>query len=1224
MEVASTSFETLRFMRDVQQPSKESIRFPLDDLVAPHVDSYDEAICGAAGGILDLALQSLEAREVEDAAGNKMRFWMESVVLERPTHYGDGKPLMPRECRERGVTYKGRLRCTLQVSLNDAPPIGRELLLGHLPVMVRSRRCHLHGLSPNALVASGEDAEEAGGYFIVNGIERIIRLLIVARRNHPMGLIRSSLAKRGPQYTQYGMQMRCVRPDGTSQTIYLHYLTTGALVLRVHVRKAEYLIPLMLILRCLGPVTDKEIVEGVVHGDEGTERGAFIGGRVEGMIRDFASTSGLGTHTQCLSYLGERMATVVPGVSSMKNFERGALFLAHYVMVHLSGDREKLEMLLLMARKLYSLVAGTIIADNPDSPANQEALLPGQIVAAYLKDKADEYLSGLRAQLASDVRKGLLSDFSAPLNGVGSASKRSNEYSVDAAMARVNSDLGRKIEYFLASGNISSSTGLDLQQTSGFTVVAERLNYMRFISHFRSIHRGAFFAELKTTTVRKLAPEAWGFLCPVHTPDGAPCGLLNHLTRACRIVTNAPDQKAVESTVLPLLHTLGCVAVERHARRPSGTYPVVLDGRWVASCRADAIPQVARELRNLKALGKKAIDVSLGGCVTPSILSQDLDFNENPGVMDEQELYMLEVAAIPETEGQTGGLFPGVYLFSGPCRMMRPVLTCGFHFENAAESSDDIDKKVVVISKNPLTSNIKDDGRKIVHVGTMEQVFLEVAVNDTEIIEGHTQYVESNIANFMSVVANLTPFPDHNQSPRNMYQCQMGKQSMATPLHNYPRRTDNKLYRLLTPQAPIVRTSSYSRYRMDHYPSGTNAVVAVLSYTGYDMEDAMIINKMAHDRGFAHGTIYKTETFDVSEKDARGAGRTTFFGVKDPKRLPRTIDPDGLPSVGTFLQRDDVVYSAKDEVTGRWHIERYKGMEGGYVEEVRILGGGDGSGVPMSQFSLKLRIPRNPIVGDKFSSRHGQKGVCSRLYPTVDLPFSELGGLTPDVIINPHAFPSRMTIGMFVESMAGKAGALHGIAQDGTPFAAFGENHNAADYFGEQLRLAGYNYAGNEPMYSGVTGCEFRADIYIGLVYYQRLRHMVNDKFQVRTTGPLHALTQQPVKGRKRAGGIRFGEMERDSLLAHGVSFLLQDRLMNCSDYSQTHICRPCGSILSPISETNFSLSPGFNNVCSGVTTRCHLCGRSDAIEVIAVPFVFRYLLAELTAMNIEIRMHVK
>lgn len=182
----------------------------------------------------------------------------------------------------------------------------------------------------------------------------------------------------------------------------------------------------------------------------------------------------------------------------------------------------------------------------------------------------------------------------------------------------------------------------------------------------------------------------------------------------------------------------------------------------------------------------------------------------------------------------------------------------------------------------------------------------------------------------------------------------------------------------------------------------------------------------------------------------------------------------------------------------------------------------------------------------------------------------------------------------------------------------FSENDTAAEYFGEQLRRAGYNYYGNEPMYSGITGVELKADIYFGVVYYQRLRHMVSDKFQVRTTGPVHNLTQQPVKGRKRAGGIRFGEMERDSLLAHGVSFLLQDRLMNCSDYSQAYVCRRCGSILSPIVEGMSMAGLG-----QDVKVTCHTCERGDAIDVIAVPFVFRYLAAELMAMNIEIKLHV-
>ena len=183
----------------------------------------------------------------------------------------------------------------------------------------------------------------------------------------------------------------------------------------------------------------------------------------------------------------------------------------------------------------------------------------------------------------------------------------------------------------------------------------------------------------------------------------------------------------------------------------------------------------------------------------------------------------------------------------------------------------------------------------------------------------------------------------------------------------------------------------------------------------------------------------------------------------------------------------------------------------------------------------------------------------------------------------------------------------------------FSENDTAADYFGEQLRKAGYNYYGSEPLYSGITGVEMKADIYIGVVYYQRLRHMVNDKFQVRTTGPVHNLTHQPIKGRKRAGGIRFGEMERDSLLAHGVSFLLQDRLMNCSDYSQAYVCRRCGSILSPIVQGRLSAGA----IGESPKVICHTCERSDALDVIAIPYVFRYLAAELMAMNVDIELHV-
>jgi len=499
----------------------------------------------------------------------------------------------------------------------------------------------------------------------------------------------------------------------------------------------------------------------------------------------------------------------------------------------------------------------------------------------------------------------------------------------------------------------------------------------------------------------------------------------------------------------------------------------------------------------------------------------------------------LEIGYIPESNG---GQYPGVYLFSQQARMIRPV-------------------KYLPLDQEDL-------------VGPFEQPYMAIACTEPEIKDGDT-HVEFSPTNILSIVANMTPFSDFNQSPRNMYQCQMGKQTMGTPGTALRHRSDNKMYRLQTGQTPVVRAPLYDQYGLDNFPNGMNAIVAVISYTGYDMDDAMILNKSSHERGFGHGTIYKTEKYDLTQKSRSktpqhafgwgwapiGADEYTLSRYRQMREKKGAgLDEDGFPPIGSKVTEGDPVAVYHNMATGETNFFMYKSSEDAYIDELRILGNDFGDSI-CQMMTIKYRIPRSPVIGDKFSSRHGQKGVCSQKWPAIDMPFSE-SGIQPDVIINPHAFPSRMTIGMFVESLAGKAGVLHGIPQDCTPF-QFDEDFTASDYFGHQLKEAGYNYHGNEPMYSGITGEEFYADIYLGVVYYQRLRHMVNDKFQVRSTGPVDARTHQPIKGRKRGGGIRVGEMERDSLLAHGAAFLLQDRLLNCSDYSQSWLCRSCGSFLS-------------------------------------------------------------
>jgi DNA-directed RNA polymerase I subunit RPA2 len=1194
-------FDTLRRENLFRNPPTDRSAYPaLLQAVSPHIESFN-AVFEENGlmshGLKDIGTKVFLDGELGNVPGskNKLSIRVKEVYLDKSQLPASNKfstrnrEILPAECRERHVTYRGKLSAKLEYRINNEDPKEFTRELGQLPIMLKSNRCHLENNTPAQLVQKKEEAEELGGYFVVNGIEKIIRLLVVNKRNFPMAIIRNSFVNRGPTYTKFGIQIRCVRPDQTSQTNVLHYLDDGNVTLRFSWRKNEFLVPVMMVLKALVETNDREIFEGLI-GRAGSKpaENTFLTDRVELLLRTYKAY-GLYTKSKTRAYLGEKFRVVLGVPDSMSDYDVGTEFLRKIVLVHLGNvdvteaqDNDKFKMLLFMVRKLYALVAGDCAADNPDAVQNQEILLGPFLFGMIIKERLDEWLStGLRLSLREYLRKSPENNFV------------SQEFARDfptKMFMKTNENIGGALEYFMSTGNLVSPTGLDLQQTSGYTVVAEKINFLRFIAHFRMVHRGSFFAQLKTTTVRKLLPESWGFLCPVHTPDGSPCGLLNHLSHTCKIMTHSVDASAIPQLVVDL------GVVSSSSASTDESVVVQLDGRILGYCTPKQSLMIADTLRYWKVEGTH---------------------NVHP---------QLEIGYIP---GSHGGQYPGVYISSTQARMVRPV-------------------KYLPLDKEDF-------------VGPLEQPFMSIAVTEPEIVSGESTHVEFDPTNILSILANMTPFSDFNQSPRNMYQCQMGKQSMGTPGTAIRYRTDNKTYRLQTGQTPIVRAPLHNAYGFDNFPNGMNSVVAVISYTGYDMDDAMIINKSAHERGFGHGSIYKVKKYELEESKARSVKNIKkLFGFA-PGGLIKAewkglIDEDGLPFIGRMVREGDIIcawHTVTQDANGKLvnrdgqtHFEKYKDTEIAFIEEVRLIGNENGS-EPAQAISVKFRIPRSPVIGDKFSSRHGQKGVMSQKWPAIDMPFSE-SGIQPDTIINPHAFPSRMTIGMFVESLAGKAGALHGLAQDSTPF-RFDEENTAGDYFGEQLRAAGYNYHGNEPMYSGITGEELHADIYIGVVYYQRLRHMVNDKYQVRTTGPVTQLTGQPIKGRKKGGGIRVGEMERDSLLAHGTAFLLQDRLLNCSDYTKSWICRTCGSFLST-QPTVSAFAPRKKG--TGIV-RCRACSTKldnssvaladkglvgevwedgtgqryiggDDTTMVAVPGVLKYLDVELAAMGIKLKYNVE
>lgn len=1107
---------------------KEASHPAVQDLTKAHIESFNQAVTDGLSRVVQ-AIPPLEFMFKNDKISLAfVDATIHSPVVAKGSICREMK-VFPAECRGRRCSYKGKMVADISWSINGIPKGIIKQSLGQVPIMVKSKMCNLHGMSPRELVEHHEEAEEMGGYFIVNGIEKVIRMLIMPRRNYPIAMSRPKWKSRGQGYTQYGINMRCVKNEHTAINMNLHYLENGTVMLNFIYQKELFFLPLGFALKALVDFTDFQIYQELI---KGREDNSFYKTCASEMLR-MVMEEGCTTRSKVLNYLGERFRVKMMLPEWYTNEQCANFLLEECICIHLKSDLEKFYLLCLMTRKLFTFAKQECMEENPDSIMCQEVLTPGQLYLMFLKERLTAWLVSVK--LSFDKR----------------GSKLTGGLSSENVMKMFNmgADVTKPFEYLLATGNLHSKTGLGMLQNTGLVVVADKLNFIRYLSHFRCVHRGAAFAKMRTTSVRKLLPESWGFLCPVHTPDGEPCGLMNHMTASCEIVA-----QTLPTTSIPaLLCSLGVTPVDGSPGRAfSDCYPVVLDGAVVGWVEMDLAAAVAESLRSFKVLKEKKIPP------------------------------WMEIVLVPKTG--KASLYPGLFLFTTPCRMVRPV-------------------RNLALGKQEL-------------IGTFEQLYINVGIMEDEIEPGVTTHQELFPHSMLSVVANFIPYSDHNQSPRNMYQCQMSKQTMGFPLHSFMDRSDNKLYRLQTPQSPLVRPYMYDHYNLDNYPSGTNAIVAVISYTGYDMEDAMIVNKSSWERGFAYGSIYKTELVDLADK-VKGED-AVVFGTKpgDPK-VNEKLDGDGLPFIGSTLHYGDPYYSYINLNTGQTHVIFYKSQEASVVDNIKICSNDTGSG-RFKRVCITMRVPRNPTIGDKFASRHGQKGILSRLWPAEDMPFTE-SGMSPDILFNPHGFPSRMTIGMLIESMAGKSGALHGLSHDATPF-TFSEESSALDYFGEMLRAGGYNYYGTERLYSGVSGQELEADIFIGVVYYQRLRHMVSDKFQVRTTGARDKVTNQPVGGRNIQGGIRFGEMERDALLAHGSSFLLHDRLFNCSDRSVAQVCVDCGSLLSPLLEK----PPPYWSAMRHRQTVCTLCGKSDSIDSVSVPYVFRYFVAELAAMNIKVKLDVK
>ena len=483
-----------------------------------------------------------------------------------------------------------------------------------------------------------------------------------------------------------------------------------------------------------------------------------------------------------------------------------------------------------------------------------------------------------------------------------------------------------------------------------------------------------------------------------------------------------------------------------------------------------------------------------------------------------------------------------------------------------------------------------------------------IAFNDEDRINRKLNFTHQELdpSAMLGITASTIPFAEHNQAPRNVYQSAMGKQAMGMFATDHNERFDTFSHNLHYPQVPLVKTDIYDTMNLNEMPNGMNVVVAIMCYSGYNQEDSIIMSQSAIDRGLFRSTFYRTY------KEEQNFSSTVKETIEKPDKKNcnalkfadySKLENDGVVALGVKVDSGDVLVGKTIENYG---IESKKDAsltvkhnENGYVDKVMVSTNEQG----LTIVKTKLRTLKIPEVGDKFASRAAQKGTIGMTYRQEDMPFTAQG-IIPDIIVNPHAIPSRMTVGQLIECIYSKYCASEGIFGDGTIF-----TNPDPNYIADKLESIGFNRHGEEVMYHGHTGEMLNAKIFIGPTYYQRLKHMVSDKVHSRARGPLQILTRQPVEGRARDGGLRFGEMEKDCIVSHGASFFLKERLLDQSDAFITHVCSKCGLFAIHNFETGESY-------CKGCDTR--------DVNEIKIPYACKLLFQELESMNVVPRIYCK
>ncbi|MCJ1308914.1 DNA-dependent RNA polymerase II [Agyrium rufum] len=1028
----------------------------------------------------------------------------------------------------------------------EASEEGKPVFVGKMPIMLRSKYCSLSNLHEQELYSWDECPYDQGGYFIINGSEKVL----IAQERSAANIVQ--VFKKADAKTPYVAEIRSAVEKGarliSSLQIKLHAKGEGAKggfgqTIKSTLPYIKSEIPIVIVFRALGVVSDEDILNHICYDRNDTQMLEMLKPCIEEafVIQD---------REIALDFIGKRGNS--QGITRDKRIKYARDIMQKELLPHISqtegSETRKAFFLGYMIHKMLQCALGRREVDDRDHFGKKRLDLAGVLMGSLFRM--------LFQKLTKDAYKYLQK-----------CVETNREFNLNLGVKATT--LTNGLKYSLATGNWGDQKKA-AQSKAGVSQVLNRYTFASTLSHLRRTNT-PIGRDGKIAKPRQLHNTHWGLVCPAETPEGQACGLVKNLSLMCTVTVGSSSDPITGFMIDRNLEVLEEYEPERS---PNAT-KVFVNGVWVGVHRDPA--HLVEAVLGLRRKGHISPEVSLfrdirdrefkvftdAGRVTRPLFVVDNDprsANKGNLVLTKEMLQQLDEdrdrwLELDQEERKVSK--------SPWDNLVRQGVV---EFLDAEEEEtvmivmtpEDLDNARAIKAGYQLPDTSEDDPNR--------RVKSVIGQNNTY------THCEIHPSMILGICASIIPFPDHNQSPRNTYQSAMGKQAMGVFLTNFDERMDTMANILYYPQKPLGTTRSMEFLKFRELPAGQNAIVAIATYSGYNQEDSVIMNQSSIDRGLFRSLFYRCYT----DQEKR-VGMSVVEQFEKPMRSDtlrlkhgtyEKLDDDGIVAPGQRISGEDIIIGKTAPIAPdaeelgqrtKLHIKRdvstpLRSTESGIVDKVLLTTNAEG----LRFVKVRMRTTKIPQVGDKFASRHGQKGTIGITYRQEDMPFTP-EGITPDLIINPHAIPSRMTIAHLVECLLSKVSTLRGFEGDATPFTEV-----TVDSVSSLLREHGYQSRGFEIMYNGHTGRKLRCQVFFGPTYYQRLRHMVDDKIHARARGPVNVMTRQPVEGRARDGGLRFGEMERDCMISHGASAFLKERLFEVSDAFRVHICDICG-LMTPI-----------------------------------------------------------